>query len=395
MMGTRRKIKDFFRQGATYCSALVFVAVLFGIFFYVFAHGSSLLSWDLLTGNYSTSTYTYESSLALSKTYSDPKLENSYFSENWGIAFEDEKDVQGNAVVGIVYLDGASPIGKLSTTIQPGEYFTKAFLNDEQTSYLALSKYGAEKVAEIFDQGTALTSFSITTKGGGIRGALLSTLLVIGVSLLIAMPLGIGAAVFFVYFAPKGNKAIALLERMIEVTSGIPSIIFGLIGVAVFIPLCNGLFFTNGGSLLSGSFTMVIILLPTIVKTSEEAIREVPDSYRMHSLSLGASERQTLYRVILPTAMPGLLSAVVLSTGRIIGESAALVYAVGTFISDSVSLSSPSATLAVEIWSLLAGENPNFSLASAISILILIVVFLISLVVKSLTYFLSRKAGRI
>jgi phosphate transport system permease protein len=395
MMGSIRKARDVFRQGATYASAFLFFAVLLGIFAYVFINGSSLLSWDLLTSDYHTSTYTYESSSLVSSAYADPAKEDAYFSSRWGIAFADGKDVQGDAVVSLVYINEASPLSKLSSDIQVGEYFTKAFLDDGSTSYVALAKYGAEKVAAIFDEGTSLTSFSITTKGGGIRGALLSTLAVIGLSLLLAMPLGIGAAVYFVYYAPKNRKWVSFLERMIEVTAGIPSIIFGLIGVAVFIPLCNGIFATSGGSLLSGSLTMVIILLPTIVKTSEEAIREVPASYRMHSLALGASERQTLYQVVLPTALPGLLSAVVLSTGRIIGESAALVYAIGTYISDSVSLTGSSATLAVEIWSLLAGENPNYSLASAIAILILIVVFLISLLAKSLSYLLTRKASQV
>lgn len=393
-MGTTRKIKDVLRQTLTYGSGVLLVAVLSLIFVYVFSNGASLLSWDLLSGDYASSTLTYSSANAQSGNYAYPSEAKGFYSPHWGIAFADTTSLSGESEIGIVYLDPISPIAKLSNDVQVGEYFTKAFLEDTNgTMLLALAKSGAEEVTATFEKATKLTSFSLTTKGGGIRGALLSTLLVIGVSLALALPLGIGAAVYFVYFAPGKNKAVAFLERMIEITSGIPSIIFGLIGVAVFIPLVSALSGVHSGSLLSGSLTLVIILLPTIMKTSEEALREVPLVYRNNALALGASERQCLYRIVLPTAFPGLLSSAILATGRIIGESAALVYAVGTFISDSVSLTGKSATLAVEIWSLLSGENPNYRLASAIALLILILVSLLSLSAKLISLPLLKKRG--
>jgi len=388
-----RRVKDGFRKGVTWLSAICALALLAAIFFNIAQGGASLLSWDLLTSDYASATYTYQSG-ATSAAYADPLLTGASYSSSWGIAFEDETSFTGESVVTIVYLAPASPIGKLDGQVKVGSYFTKAFLTDQSgTTIIALARDGASGVKDSFEKGKTLSSFSITTKGGGIRGSLLSTLLVIGVSLLLSLPLGIGAAVYFAYFAPQKSKIVKILERMIDVTSGIPSIVFGLIGVAVFIPLARLFTGVNTGSLLSGCFTLVIILLPTIVKTSEEALDEVPKDYRKASLALGGSERQTLHKIILPTALPGLLSAAVLAAGRIIGESAALVFAIGNVIGDTISLSGKNATLAVEIWSLLAGENPNYRLASAIAFIILIVISLLSLSAKLLTRVFLEKRG--
>jgi phosphate transport system permease protein len=136
---------------------------------------------------------------------------------------------------------------------------------------------------------------------------------------------------------------------------------------------------------------MTIILLPIIVKTTEEALRVIPVSYRYASLSLGASETQTAFKIILPNAIPGILTATILSIGRIIGESAALIYAIGTSIKDTVSINQSSTSLAVHIWTIMNGEVPNYKLASAISIIILIIVFIMSVIVK----FLGKKLNRI
>lgn len=393
-MGKIRRLKDGLRLGSTYTSALVALALLFAIFFNVFSQGASLLSWDLLTSDYASSTYTFSSN-ADASSFADPKLANASFSSRWGVAFEDETSLTGDSVVSLVYLSPASPVGKLSSQVQVGSYFTKAFLLDAQgNTLIALAKDKASAVAQSFEEGETLTSFSVTSKGGGIRGSLLSTLLAIAVSLLLALPLGIGAAIYLAYFAPKKSKIVAILERMIEITSGIPSIVFGLVGVAVFIPLSSVFTSSSTGSLLSGCFTLVILLLPGIVKEAKEALIEVPSSYRMASLALGASEVQSLHKIILPTALPGLLSAAVLSAGRVIGESAALVYAIGSVIADQVALNSKSATLAVEIWVLLSGENPNFRLASAIAVVILIVISLLSLSAKGLTAIFLKKRGQ-
>lgn len=393
-MGTTRKLKDILRGTATYLSAALMVLTLGGLFGYMIAEGAPLFQWDLFVSDYQTQTDTIEGNNTLALSYSDPSMEGVSFSSGWGIGFKDGTDRTGSAVVEVAYLDSSSSLAKLSSSIQVGEYFTKAFLTDGSGEMIvSLAKEKAAGVCGDFDAGVGLTSISFTTKGGGIRGSFLSTLVVVALSLALSLPLGIGAAIYFAYFAPKQKKWVIFLERMIDITSGVPSIIYGLIGVAVFIPLVSFLSGKNTGSLLSGSLTMVIILLPGIVKTSQEALEEVPASYRTGALALGGSERQALYHVVLPTALPGLLSAGVLSAGRVIGESAALVYAIGTYISDSVSLTGRSATLAVEIWSLLAGENPNYALASAIGLLILLTVFVLSLIAKVLSHQFLKKAG--
>ena len=393
-MGKFRKAKDFFRLAQTYFSAGLVSLLLLGIFAYVATTGGPLLKWDLLVSDYNSETYTYESEAAAS-SYSAPTLSSKLaYSSSWGIALEDGTDRVGAQCVSIAYLDPSSPLAKLSKSVIVGAYFTKAaFLDPEGNNLFALARDGAEEDIAVFQNAAHLVSFSITSQGGGIRGSLLSTLLLIALSLLLAMPLGIASAIYFVYFAKKGSKIVFLLERMIEITSGIPSIIFGLVGVAVFIPLTNAFFLSKGGNLISGSLTLVIILLPTIVKSTEEALREVPVSYRTSSLALGASERQTLWKAILPSALPGILTAGVLSAGRIIGESAALVFAIGTYISDTVSLNSNSATLAVMMWSVISGEYPNYALASAIAFLILLIILCLSLLAHLTSYVFLKKRG--
>ena len=179
---------------------------------------------------------------------------------------------------------------------------------------------------------------------------------------------------------------------MIDMISGIPSIIFGFCGAVIFIPFVS-LFGASGYSILAGAFTMAIVLLPTIIKTTQEALLVVPKHYMMGSLSLGASKTQTVFKVILPNALPGILTAILLSVGRIIGESAALIFVMGTAIKDNISLLDGATTLSVHIWSITRGEAPNYDTACAISIIILIVVFLISTAVKVISSRLKKKMG--
>lgn len=172
--------------------------------------------------------------------------------------------------------------------------------------------------------------------------------------------------------------------------TGVPSIIFGLLGAAVFVPFVSSLTAADGGNLISGSLTLAVIILPVIISSTEETLKTIPNAYREASLALGATKSQTTFRVVLKTAIPGILSAVLLSVGRIIGESAALIYAIGTSIKDQIIITEKSTSLAVHIWTIMNAEVPNFELASAISIIILILVLFLSLtvklVVKKITY---------
>lgn len=138
---------------------------------------------------------------------------------------------------------------------------------------------------------------------------------------------------------------------------------------------------------------MAIILLPTIVKTTSEALHVVPKEYMENSLALGASKTQTIFKVILPNAIPGILTAAILSIGRVIGESAALIFVMGTFIKDNVSLLNGATSLSLHIYSLTKAEVPNYNVACAISLIILLVVFSMNLIVKIINKHIIKKRG--
>ena len=155
--------------------------------------------------------------------------------------------------------------------------------------------------------------------------ALINTLVITALSLVIAVPIGIFAAIFLVEYAKKGSKMVSLIRITAETLQGIPSIIYGLFGLLFFSTALKW-----GYSLLSGSMTLVIMILPLIIRTTEEALIGVPDAYREASFGLGAGKLRTIFKVVLPSAIPGILSGVVLATGRIVGETAALLYTAGS-----------------------------------------------------------------
>ena len=276
-----------------------------------------------------------------------------------------------------------------------GQSIESITLRDTHGNYVLVSaREGAEAIVNALDQGVEVLQFQSSFGGGGIRGSLLTTLLLIVLTLIIALPIGIISAIYLHEYAPQ-NKFTDIIRSLIDMTNGIPSIIFGFVGAIVFIPIMNGLIGSQGGSIASGALTLTIILLPTIIKTTEESLKTIPLSYRQASLALGASQTQTVFKVVLPNAIGGLLTATLLSIGRIIGESAALIYAVGTVIKDTVAINERSTSLAVHIWSIMAGENPNFELASSIAILILVVVFILNITVKIISNRVDKTKVRV
>ena len=242
---------------------------------------------------------------------------------------------------------------------------------------------------DALDFGSEIIELYYLDMGGGIRGSLLSTLYLIGLTLTIVMPIGIIAAIYLALYA-KQNTFIKILRSLIDMISGIPSIIFGLIAIIIFIPIVSGITKNNGGSIISGALTLSVMLLPTVIRTTEEAINNIPKSYQSASLALGASETQTTFKVILPNALPGILTSILLCIGRIIGESAALIFAIGTAIQDQIDISKGSTTLAVHIWSVMSGENPNYGQACAISLIILMIVLILNILVKLVSKKLNK-----
>jgi phosphate transport system permease protein len=184
-----------------------------------------------------------------------------------------------------------------------------------------------------------------------------------------------------------------MLRSFIETLTGVPSIIYGLMGLAIFVPITIRLTSATTGNLISGSMTLAVILLPIIIRTTEESLKVVPDDYRFASLALGASKTQTVFKVILPNAFSGILTATLLAIGRIIGESAALVFAIGTSIKDDVYLTDRSTSLAVHIWSMMTDEPANIELSSTIALIILMMVLILNISIKLISKRFMRKYG--
>ena len=191
-------------------------------------------------------------------------------------------------------------------------------------------------------------------------------------SLVIAGPLGILAAVYLVEYAKKGNKLVSVVRVTAETLTGIPSIVYGLFGMLFFVTALKW-----GYSMLAGAFTLAIMVLPVIMRTTEEALLAVPDMYREASFGLGAGRLRTIFVVILPSAVPGILSGVILAIGRIVGETAALMYTAGTVAEMPESVMSSTRTLSVHMYTL-ASEGLHIDAAYATAVVLLIVVLFIN-----------------
>ena len=403
----KRKRKDFISNLLTYLAAGLATAVLVSIFIFVLQRGSKVLSWQMIRDDYWSQNFlaAIDETEAQAGNFERPAdLDSSiYYSERFGIGVTDRVNQQKQSLVEIHYVHPDSPINQAIITT-PGEYFeqsigdmlekniTRMSIVDQQGATMNIGTQVQDDASSFIiklDSATQINTIFYQTAGGGIWGSLRATLILIGISLLIALPIGIAAAVYLHEYA-KPNKATAFMRSSIEMLSGVPSIIFGLMGVAVLFPITT-VFGANSLSILLGGITMAVMLLPIIIRQTEESLIVVPNGLRNASLSLGATETQTIFKVVLPTALPGIISAVLLAVSRVIGESAALIYTMGTAISDNPKLSQGATSLAVQIWSIMSGEQPNFELASAISIIILVVVLGLNLTVKVITGRLNRK----
>ncbi len=217
-----------------------------------------------------------------------------------------------------------------------------------------------------------------TYKKPTLLGAFLSTGWIILLSLSVAIPLGVGAAIFLVEYTKPGSKIVKILRVFIDTLSGIPSIVFGLFGMIAF---C-----ANGKSLLAGGLTLSLMILPTVIRSVEESLLAVQKSVREGSLALGATKIRTIFKVVLPAALSGIFTAIILSVGRIVSESAALIFTAGSLPAPPTSPLSSGSTFAVLMYNFTA-ESPNLDAAYATATVLLILVFLINLC----AYFCERK----
>jgi phosphate transport system permease protein len=211
-------------------------------------------------------------------------------------------------------------------------------------------------------------SLHYTSENVSFVPALINTVLVAVLSLLIAVPAGVCAAIWLAEYARRGNKFILVIRLAAETLAGIPSIIYGLFGMLLFV-----IFLGWGYSLPAGAFTLAIMVLPLIMRTAEEALLAVPDSYREGSFALGAGKPKTIFAIVLPAAMPGILSGIILSIGRIAGETAALIFTAGTVAALPSGVFSSVRTLAVHVYSLSSeGLYMNQTYATAVALLVLV-----------------------
>ncbi len=211
--------------------------------------------------------------------------------------------------------------------------------------------------------------------------AIINTVVITLLTLVIAVPFGIGAAIYLSEYAKRGNKLVKVIRTMAETLSGIPSIVYGLFGMLCFVTA-----FSWGYSILAGAFTLAIMVLPTIMRTTEEALIAVPDSYREGSFGLGAGKLRTVVKTVLPSAMPGILAGVILAIGRIVGETAALIYTAGSTTGLVDGVMDSGRTLAIHMY-MLANEGLHTNQAWGTAVVLLVLV----LGINTLSSFIAKK----
>ena len=218
----------------------------------------------------------------------------------------------------------------------------------------------------------SLFALKYTTENVSLFPAIITTFIMTFLSLIIASPIGVFTGFYLVEYAQSDNKLVGFIRITAETLSGIPSIVYGLFGLLFFVTTLGW-----GFSILAGAFTLSIMILPLIMRATEEALLAVPNSLREASFGLGAGKLRTIFRIVLPAAMPGILSGIVLSIGRIVGETAALVYTAGTVPQIPKNLFSSARTLSIHMYAL-SSEGLFTNQAYATAVILLIVVLLIN-----------------
>ncbi len=230
----------------------------------------------------------------------------------------------------------------------------------------------------------SLFSWQYTSDNCSVMPALVNTLVLTLLGLLLAVPTGIGAAIYLVEYAKKGNGFVRWVRLTAETLTGIPSIVYGLFGMLLFVD-----FFHWGYSILAGSCTVAIMILPVIIRTAEEALLAVPDTFREASFGLGAGKLRTVFTVVLPSAVPGIASGIILSMGRIVGETAALIYTAGTVAQIPSGLFGSGRTLAIHMY-VLSSEGLHTGQAFATAVVLVVMVMAVNL----LSGMAAKKIGR-
>jgi len=242
-----------------------------------------------------------------------------------------------------------------------------------------------------------LFAWEYTSENGSLLSSLINTVIMVLLALIIAGPIGMFSAIYLVEYARRGNRIVGVVRITAETLSGIPSIVYGLFGYLFFVSALHW-----GYSIMAGAFTLAIMVLPLIMRTTEEALKAVPDSYREGSFGLGAGRLRTVFRVVLPSAVPGILAGMILSVGRIVGESAALIYTAGTVaqvpgwewtgnpLRDAVApLFTAGSTLSVHMYCM-SSEGLHIDTAYGTAVVLLAIV----IIINALSSFAAKKLSR-
>lgn len=229
-----------------------------------------------------------------------------------------------------------------------------------------------------------LFAWKFNSRNVSMTPAIINTLIIVVFTLLLAVPIGIAASIYLVEYAKTNSKLVKIIRLTTETLAGIPSIVFGLFGFLAFVLAAKW-----GYSLIAGVLTLAIMVLPTIIRTSEEALLAVPVSFREGSFGLGAGKLRTIFKIVLPAAVPGILSGIILAIGRIVGESAALIFTAGSVAAVPGSIFDSTRTLAVHMYSLLTeGLYTNQAYATAVILLIIV------LIINAISAKVAKKVGK-
>ncbi len=370
-----RIIKDTIGKILLYLASALSVMTLVVIIGFVFVKGLPGINIDFLTRQWQAKTTFIN--VELNNT-EDTNLSDSYIA-SLGAHVEQNED----GYIAVTKLEKDSVL-KDSKNLKGAAYEVK--VDDVITKVLATdtNNITLEELNKQFNEAALngeTLKLKVTRPGGGIKPMVVSTLYIILLSLAIAAPIGILSALFLTEYAKKG-KILVVIQFAIQMLAGIPSIIYGLFGMLVFVQMLKMQY-----SILAGALTLSILLLPTIISTTSEALKAIPKGYRESSLGLGATKLQTNFKIVLPNALPGILVAIILSIGRIVGESAALIWTAGTIAQIPSSLTgntASAATLTTKLYQLLKEEGDVAS-ACSIAVVIIVLIWVLNLLSKWIT----------
>lgn len=374
-----RKVKDGILQGLIYLSTAVTVAILAVIIGFILYKGIPGINAGFLTRMWDDKT----TFVNVERTADGVAKKDAAYVASLGITLAQKEDK-----IFISEIDGNSPV-KSALNMKNEAYALKVKDIITKAGSTNIEKMTVNEAATALNEGTGPIRIKVVRPGGGIVPMLVSTIYIIILSLVIAAPVGISSAIYLNEYAKRG-RILSLIRFAIQNLAGIPSIIYGLFGMLLFVQIAKMQY-----SVLAGALTLSIMLLPTIISTTEEALKEIPGAYRESSFGLGATKLQTIGKIILPGALPGILVAIILSIGRIVGESAALIWTSGTVAQIPGALvggKAAAATLTTKMYWLIK-ESGDLSTASSIAVVLLVLIIALNIASKMITRVFLKKKG--